>query len=1423
VSDASIERRIAVILAADVVGYSRLMGDDEEATHATLKAYGTVIRQLIDERGGSVFGSAGDSIMAEFSSAVEAVRCATEIQLELDRRNLALLERRRMLFRIGIHLGDIMVEGEDRMGDSVNVAARLEALATPGGVCISNNVIVHVRERLGLQFEDLGQHRVKNISHPVHVYRVPLASEFHDVSPFRGLSVFDYGDARFFHGRSQAITTAKERLVGQAEAGTAFLLIYGMSGTGKSSLVRAGVLPALTKMDAVDGLALSRFCILRPSEGPSPVGALESALRRDDALPELAFDSRLISADPKAFTVELVHVLSAAAGANARLVIAVDQLEEMFTSDQIDAAMRQAFIDLLTFLARSGAVWVLGTIRTDFLHHCSSVSGFSALKDGLGSYELLPPSGPEIAQIIRNPARTVGLRFEESPEKGRLEDVLQSAAAGNPMSLPLLEFVLDMLYERGKGQNELTFADYEALGGLEGAIAQRADDVVASLPDDVQGTLPSILRSLIAVRLRDDIVTAKPARKDDVATTQSHERLIDAFVAARLFVGDQDESGETIIRVAHEALLTHWPRAQAIIVADREFLETRSRVQADAARWLVEHKSDDLLLPDGKRLVEAEDVLSRRRSDLDDTDIAYIETSIAAWRARREVEQASERHYLALEAEAARDREANARRLAKRTRLAAVITLFLAMFAAIGAAIGFFGQREAVRHADLAEENATQARLAEEEAERQARFAESQAQMAKREAERARVAEQDAELGDSLYRAVQTRQMVAENMPVTGIQLALAGLPSNPGEHDRGWVGETAGALVEALGVQKEKHVLRGHAGSISALVFDDERIISASWDDTVRIWDAKTGQQQTMLRGYGADVLAVALSPDHARIAVGGRANTVQVWDTRRNEKILDLEGHERDVLAVAFLPDGERIVSGSRDKTLRIWNATTGEQIDRLSGHHASVSALAVSPDGNRIVSGSRDGTIKIWNAQTGDVVTELMGHEQAVFALSFFKDGERIVSGSKDRTVRIWNATSGESLRTLTGHTSDVYAVAVFGDDRRVLSGSGDDTTRIWDSETGAQLDVLKGHSQSVFALAIAPDDSQIVSGSRDNTIRLWTVSGSDYLTTWREEDAVHALGAFSRDDTLLVSAIADSTMRLWRIGAKEPLLALRGHEGVVLAVAVSPDDSRIVSGSSDNTARIWDLESGQQLQVLDGHRGDVTAVAFSPDGEYIISGSGDNSVRVWDPSSGRELMVLKHHGADVHAAGDVTAVAVSPDGRQVASASRDNAIRLWNLETGQPLGILEGHPSDVLSIAFFPDGKRLVSVSDDTTVRIWNIASGQQLRAIQDHERSVTTVAVSPDGERIASGSSDQTVRLWDVETGEQLLVLRGHDAAVTTVNWTSDGARIISGAVDNTIRVTWVGRSLEELIDTGKKALPRELTAAEKKKFHLKSE
>ena len=1442
-----VQRRIAAILAADVVGYSRLIGKDEETTLATLNGYLAVIDGLIATHTGRVFGSAGDSVIAEFASPVEAVRCATEIQLEINNRNAELPEANRMRFRIGINLGDVVVDGDNLMGDGVNVAARLEALAPPGGICVSEAIYTHVRDRLSLDFLDLGEHKVKNIARPVHAYRVPLASEEQVRSPFRGLAVFDFDHADIFFGRARAIATCTDRLERQAADGKAFLLIYGMSGSGKSSLLRAGLLPAITRPGAVAGITLWRRCLFRPSEGSDAIASLTAALLRDSALPELAHERTaagladlIRSAPDRALALIRAALGKATAGglapSQARLVLAVDQMEELFTTET-NQASREAFVRLLATFAASGLVWVMGTIRADFFHRCGEVPGFSALKDGLSSYELLPPTGPEIAQIIREPARAAGLRFEETADQGQLEDVLQEAASADPESLPLLEFVLDALYEAGRDHRLLTFAAYRALGGLEGAIARRADEVVDALAPNVQDALPVVLRALSTVRLGDEAITASPALLNEAAGTRTQAVLVNALIAARLLVSGEDAEGHAIIRVAHESLLTRWPRARDIVNANRDFLETRARIQADARRWHSDHKNPDLLLPPGKRLAEAEELLLSRREEVDDRIVGYVEASSLARKAEAERERQAERVHIEADAAAAK-------RLARRTRIAAFVALTLALIAGAGALVGFNGQQEARREAARAEESATQA---------------------KQHADQARVAEQkaletldQALVTQSRFLADLSREHFARGDYGTALALALEGLPDNTNNVDRPYVPQAEAALYEAVGSLREKLALRGHDDFVWSAAFspDGTRILSASADRTARLWNAATGAEIAVLRGHDEFVSSAAFSPDGTHIVTASWDNTARLWDAATGAEIAVLSGHEDDVRSAAFSPDGTRIVTTSDDGTARLWHAARGTEIAVLSGHESAVRSAAFSPDGTRIVTASDDGTARLrdaasgteiavlsghqnryvmsaafspdgarivtvsydstgrlWDAASGAEIAVLSGHQSAVRSAAFSPDGTRIVTAG-DSTARLWDAASGIEIAVLSGHEGNVNSAAFSPDGTRVVTASWDKTARLWDVATGKVIAVLTGHEGGVYSAAFSPDGAQVVTASHDRTVWLWDAASGAEATILRGHARRVMSAAFSPDGARVVTASGDNTARLWDAADGAKIAVLSGHEDGATFASFSADGTRIVTASWDNTARLWDAVTEKVIAVLSGHENVVRSAAFSPDGARVVTASYDSTARLWDAASGTEIAVLSGHQ------GYVMSAAFSPDGTRVVTGSDDKTARLWDAASGAEIAVLRGHESYVSSAAFSADGTRILTASWDNTARLWDAASGTQIAVLSGHEEAVYSAVFSPDGTRVVTASGDKTARLWDAASGAEIAVLSGHQGYVMSAAFSLDGTRIVTASEDNTARIWRVFPTTQALVDYARSIMPRELTPEQRRKFFL---
>ena len=461
-------------------------------------------------------------------------------------------------------------------------------------------------------------------------------------SPFRGLAAFEFEHAPVFFGRTKAVSDILQALRNQEADDRSFVLVLGMSGGGKSSVVRAGVLPMLTRPGVIEGVDSWRRAVFRPTDVRGDLfTGLAKALLRENALPSLDEDNegpeelaQVLRESPQAATSMIKGALSRekladGKSANARLALLVDQMEEMYTQEDVGQEDREAFVDVLDALARCGRVWVIGTLRSDFYQAVGKLPKLVALKEGDGQYDLLPPTASEMAQMIRLPTRAAGLRFEEDPSSSeRLDDMLRDAAAEHPEVLPLLQFTLEELYQRRTEDGVLTLAAYRDLGGVEGSLAQRAETVFKDLPDDVEAELPKVLNALVSIE-RDgyEQIGRKRALWSEVTMGKSKE-FIEAFVENRLFVTELDDDGSAIVTVAHEALLWHWPRVKDWVAQNRENLRIRSRIVAAAERWIADDRPSDLLLPAGKPLHEAGSLLEQDLQ-LTDAETGFINASFA--------------------------------------------------------------------------------------------------------------------------------------------------------------------------------------------------------------------------------------------------------------------------------------------------------------------------------------------------------------------------------------------------------------------------------------------------------------------------------------------------------------------------------------------------------------------------------------------------------------------------------------------------------------------------------------------------------------------------------------------------------------------------------------------------------------------------
>ncbi|WP_158889307.1 BTAD domain-containing putative transcriptional regulator [Amycolatopsis anabasis] len=1100
-------------------------------------------------------------------------------------------------------------------------------------------------------------------------------------APYLGLRTFQAEDAARFFGRQALLDELLGRLADQR-----FLAVFGPSGSGKSSLLRAGLLAAI-RADRVPGFTGWTSVLLTPGE--HPLRELAARLAAATGTPAAALH-RNLTADPAC----LGPLLRGSGTTGSAALLLIDQFEEIFTLCADDQE-RAHFIEALLSVVNTPSVparVVLG-VRADFYPSCAEFPALIAL---LRDQQVLvgPMAEACLRAVIEEPARFAGLTVEPALVETVLADVL-----GEPAALPLISHALLETWRRRDG-DVLTVGHYVRAGGVRGAIAQSADEVYAGLDPGQRAIAREVFLRLTVPGEGPEDTRRRAHRRELLGRADSGEvaEVLAHLADARLISLDEDT-----VTVTHESLIRGWPTLRNWINEDRELLRAHRRLTEHALEW-DQHGRDEGMLYRGSRLALWRD---RATDRLNDVERAFL--------------TASRRHA---------ERELTARRRRIHAALAGLGAALVVLLVLTSVALV---------QADRAARERNQARVGQLIADARNLLPldpELSLALAGKAVEREPSEPAQAVLAQSLVESRVRATFTGHQGPVLGVDVSPDGARV---------AGAGADGTVRIWPVARDREpvVLTGHRGPALAVAFspDGTRVASAGADGTVRVRRADGTGEPAILTGHQGAVAAVAFSPDGTRVASAGADGTVRVRTADGTGEPAILTGHAGKVLGVAFDPRGARVASSGADGTVRVWDPASARALAVRADPGGPVAAVAFSPDGGRVAAGGADGRIRIWPAADDGPPVVLWPHRDSVKSVAFGQDGQHVLSGGQDRTAHVVQAEDRGDAVVLRGHGGPIRAVA-FGPGDRLAATAGDDgTVRLWDPSPKPGLRVLAGHPGAVQDVALSPDSRRLATAAEDGTALIHRIDGSAPAVPLRGHRGPVRGVAFGPGGRLVATAGDDGQVRVW--DGDRPVTVLSGHKGPVWSVAFGPDGRIVASGGEDGTVRIRPIDGNGPETVLHTGGGAARDVAFSPDGARLAAADATGVVRVWSlPGSGAPRILP---GAD-----GMRTVAFSPDGAFLAGAGNDGTIRVWpSRGEGAPV-LLTGHYSLVFGLAFSPDGQFLASVGNDAKVRLWRWATRREPVVFERHVPApVTSVAFGADN-LLTVGRGDGTTDAWTCE-------------------------------------------------------------------------
>ncbi|WP_181719594.1 NACHT and WD repeat domain-containing protein [Nocardia gipuzkoensis] len=1176
-------------------------------------------------------------------------------------------------------------------------------------------------------------------SRPAGAMPAPLIDISGEIeSPYRGLGWYTELDAPFFFGRDDAINAVLQR-ISESVATPGILVVSGVSGAGKSSLLRAGVVPRIRGQGLGDRPAAKWWPTLVITPGHAPLDALALHTAQLASLDAVTVRKALRS-EPTAYALTAHQALSKALGssvdsvADSRLLVVVDQFEQVFTQCQ-DQTQREAFVAALcaaagTELASSGrpAALVILVVRADFEARCAD---FESLQDAIQKrYLVTPMTERQLRLAIAEPAKQARSAVEADLTDLLLREIRSRTdgvgmagsmnAASGAGVLPLLSHALDSAWRTRAGE-KLTAADYERTGGIERAVAESAQNAYDSL-DSAQQKLTQRIFLRLTIVSADGADTADRARREELefpdALRDDVDEVLEVFVKNRLLI-----VGDDTVEISHEALLSSWPMLREWLRQTHADRSAHARIRLDSRRWKQRPK-DEALLYTGSVLADANATKAR----------------ITADPARHSKFTSTEQDFLA-----AANRAERRRTLLQRTRTAVLLALVaaLAVTAAVLQRAGTTSARQ--RDAAFARELISQSAL----------LANTDPFGSRLTALAAWRIDPSPEARDAMVAAIadpQIAKLTDQPDPATALAVSPDGRLLA--------TGSTSGAIqLWDLGRrQPSGDAFTGHTEAINSIHFsrDGKTLVTGSGDRTARLWDVTTHRPVGEPFTGNPGSTTAALSPDGRTLAIGtdngSDTGIVRLTDVSTHQPIGELlTNRTGGVYEVAFSPDGRTLATCTYGK-VQLWDLDSRQLIDAPFGD--SATAIAFSPDGHYLAVGE-ERTIRLWNFGTRRQIADLPhGSRSAVLSVAFSPNGRTIGTGSDDGLVHWWDVATRHPLsEPLTGHPSTVHAVAFTSDGHLVTSGR-DGSIRLWDSNRRRPLgQSLTGHFWPATSMAFTSDGRTLVTGS-GAMVKVWDMPGRRLLGTLQSGDpGMISSVALNTNGHLLATGDSYGGVQFWNPRTRQPIGdRLDTGNSDVSFIEVRSESDVLATGSGDGNVKFWDARTHEQLGTpIKNRSGLLTAMALSPDGRRLVTGDADAAFR-WDIATGESIGDPLY----VRGGGGVTKLAISPDGRILATGSYLGLLQLWDMDTGQSLGdALASHLGTMESLSFSPDGHTLATASGGT-VRLWNIASRRQIGEPFDFQWRVGSVAFSPDGKTLAVGTGEKnlktdemTIEFWDV--------------------------------------------------------------------------